>query len=68
MTIRSFSKNETGKLADLGVWYCESCESFHIKAGNLLLTFDRQEFSEFAHSVCDCYSANAQLRDLVQNI
>lgn len=58
MTIRNFSEHETDERADVGVWFCQACERFHIKAGDVLLTFDREEFSEFANSVCDCFTTN----------
>jgi hypothetical protein len=64
MTIRNFSEHETGERADVGVWFCEACERFHIKAGNVLLTFDREEFSEFTNSVYDCFTANALFGEL----
>lgn len=64
MTIRNFSKHETGERANVGVWFCEACERFHIKAGNALLTFNREEFSEFTSSVCDCFTANVSVGEL----
>ena len=55
MTIKKFGIDEMGKREDIGVWYCENCVQYHVKAGNVLLSFDRQEFSEFVTSAWDCY-------------
>lgn len=55
MTIKKFGIDEMGKQENIGVWFCEHCEQFHLKAGNVLLSFDRQEFSEFVGSAWDCY-------------
>lgn len=44
-----------GKHERVGVWHCDHCEQFHVKAGNVLLSFDREEFSEFVGSAWDCY-------------
>ena len=67
MTTKKFNEHETGQRAEVGVWYCESCQDFHIKAGNVLLTFTKAEFSDFSNSVFNCYSESFLIRNLSQN-
>ncbi len=68
MTIRNQDGHENGKITDVCLWFCQGCNGFHIKAGEILLTFDRLEFSEFTHSVCDCYTANASPVELASGL
>ena len=55
MTIRKYGIDEIGKREDVNVWFCESCDSYHIKAGNTVLTFNKQEFSDFVNETWNCY-------------
>lgn len=42
--------------ATIQVWYCESCNCVHIRAGKALLTFTSKEFTEFTNVVMGCYA------------
>ena len=55
MTIKKFGVDEMGKREHVGVWHCEHCDEYHVKAGDVLLSFDRQEFSDFVASAWDCF-------------
>jgi hypothetical protein len=58
MTIRDFNEGmKQNGISDVGVWYCENCLSFHVKAGEILLTFTRAEFESFSNAVFDTYSS-----------
>ncbi len=37
------------------VWFCDGCSSYHIKTGSTVLTFDKQEFSEFVNETWNCF-------------
>lgn len=63
MTIQNFSEHKTESSADVGVWHCEKCASFHIKAGDVLLTFTRPEFGSFSNAVLDTYSASITMEE-----
>ncbi len=58
MTGRKFGINEIGKREDVKVWQCETCDDFHIKAGNVLLTFNKAEFAEFVNETWNCFYEN----------
>jgi len=49
---------------DACVWYCRNCAKFHIKAGEVLLTFDKEEFADFSNSVFDCLSSAVTIDDI----
>ena len=36
------------------VWRCDLCRCFHLRAGEMLLTRTREEFSAFTREVVDC--------------
>jgi ribosomal protein L37AE/L43A len=55
MTIRKFGIDEIGKREDVKVWKCETCDDFHVKAGNVLLTFTREEFASFVDDTWSCF-------------
>jgi ribosomal protein L37AE/L43A len=55
MTIRKFGIDEIGKREDVKVWKCETCDDFHVKAGNVLLTFTREEFALFVDETWNCF-------------
>ena len=63
MVIQNYSEQKPEKRAPVGVWFCDGCQCFHVKAGAVLLTFDRDEFADFSDSVFDCYSTNVKLAD-----
>lgn len=41
----------------LSVWFCERCQSVHFRAGEVLLTFTREEFDELTRAVIEIYCA-----------
>jgi hypothetical protein len=49
---------------EAGVWFCSNCAKFHIKVGELLLTFDKEEFANFSNSVFDCLSSAITIDDI----
>ncbi len=55
MTIRKFGIDEIGKRENVGVWKCQTCDKFHVKAGKVLLTFNREEFAEFVNETWNCF-------------
>ena len=55
MTIRKFGIDEKGQRESVKVWRCETCDEFHVKAGNDLLTFTPSEFAEFVNETWNCY-------------
>ena len=55
MTVSKFGIDEIGKREDVNVWKCKTCNEFHVKAGNVLLTFTREEFAEFVNESWNCY-------------
>jgi len=50
---------------DITLWYCEECHAFHIKAGQMTLTFEGHEFASFLDLATDAYWEQA-LRGKVQ--
>lgn len=54
MEFKNFINHENGVRAEVGVWHCESCACFHVKAGDVLLTFSLTEFMNFSNAVLDC--------------
>jgi hypothetical protein len=43
--------------ADVKLWVCGGCDVVHMSVGKTVLSFDRNEFSEFADAVTDLSSA-----------
>jgi hypothetical protein len=39
----------------LNIEYCEHCEAVHFKTTNVMLNFNKQEFSELANAVMAIY-------------
>jgi hypothetical protein len=37
------------------VWRCEGCHCFHLRAGQVLLTFTPKEFEAFSADIAECY-------------
>lgn len=64
MTLKKFTGHDEDAISEVGVWYCENCASFHIKAGEVLLTFTKTEFAAFSNTVFDCYSDVLTLEDV----
>lgn len=55
MTVRKFGIDEIGKQESVSVWKCDSCEEFHLRAGNVLLTFTKDEFADFVNDTWNCF-------------
>lgn len=55
MTVRKFGIDEIGKKEKTSVWKCDTCEDFHIRAGNVLLSFTREEFADFVNDSWNCF-------------
>lgn len=68
MTFKKFSDHAKGNISEVGVWYCDNCSSFHVKAGEVLLTFTRDEFAAFSSAVFDCYSSVVTLDDVRERL
>jgi hypothetical protein len=64
MTLKKFTGHAEDDISEVGVWYCENCASFHIKAGEILLTFTKTEFAAFSDTIFDCYSEVLTLDDV----
>jgi len=64
MTLKKFTGHAENTISEVGVWYCENCTSFHIKAGEILLTFTKNEFAAFSNTIFDCYSEVLTLDDV----
>ena len=64
MTIRNLSDHSAHQAAEVGVWFCPDCKSFHVKAGEVLLTFTKAEFGSFSSAVFDCYSSAVTIEDV----
>lgn len=39
----------------LQVWCCDNCQAVHFKAGNVMLNFTKNEFSDLTHAMMDIY-------------
>lgn len=68
MTSKKFTGQGSNGISVVGVWYCENCASFHIKAGEILLTFTKSEFAAFSNRVFDCYSDVLTLDDVRRGV
>jgi len=68
MTLKKFTGHAEDNISEVGVWYCENCASFHIKAGEILLTFTKTEFAAFSNTIFDCYSEVLTLEDVRRGI
>ncbi len=44
---------ETGLKDVLDIWHCERCNGAHIRSGETVLTFNREEFELFTERVVD---------------
>lgn len=61
MLINLCSKAEKEVKGSVNVWFCESCTSYHIKAGSVILTFSKEEFSEFVNETWNCFYDNEEI-------
>jgi hypothetical protein len=68
MTLKKFTVHVEDSISEVGVWYCENCASFHIKAGEILLTFTKAEFSAFSNTVFNCFSDALTLEDVCRGV
>lgn len=50
--LKKIERIENGKIC---VWFCENYDSFHLKAGSEVLTFNREEFSDFVDETRSCF-------------
>lgn len=41
--------------ASMQVWRCASCGCFHLRAGQVLMTFTPEEFASFTQEIIECY-------------
>ncbi|GEM_PF-3574689 len=45
-----FQRHES---TNVSIWFCEGCRCFHLRAGQVLLTFTREEFADFTHTAIE---------------
>jgi len=57
MTIRRFGVDKVGSEENVSVWFCDECSLYHLKAGNMVLTFEKDEFSELVNETWNCFYA-----------
>jgi Zn-finger protein len=57
--ISNMKSNKKKEQTDVGVWRCKDCGKFHIKSEKHLLTFTREEFSDFVNKTWDCFYEQA---------
>jgi hypothetical protein len=63
--------NLTEQSRPLQIWCCDSCESVHFKAGNVLLNFTKDEFAELVYGVNDVFQSefgNLEFYHLVSSL
>lgn len=46
------------------IWPCETCGRVHLRAGDMLLTFAQNDFTEFTEAVAECYCQSQTLQRL----
>ena len=39
--------------ANVNIWLCEGCCCFHLRVGQILLTFTREEFADFTRAAIE---------------
>ncbi len=66
MTVNKFEKSVECKRENVCVWFCDGCNFYHIKAGNIVLTFDSEEFSDFVNETWDCFYSNRESTFVLQ--
>ncbi len=62
MTAFPAEDHDTGLRSGFNVWRCCSCHCFHLKAGDMLLTFTPKEYAVFTQAVVDCYQGKPRCR------
>ncbi len=55
MTNRRYGVSSAVSKKDVSVWFCDECTLYHLKAGRMVLTFEKDEFSEFVNETWNCY-------------
>jgi len=60
MTATTYKRSHQKPEVDTQVWRCEDCRSFHLLAGETLLTFTPAEFATFTQEVAECYCVQLQ--------
>lgn len=55
MTITDHRTDEAAAAARVDIWRCEGCQRFHVRAGEVLLTFTPDEFESFLRAAGRCY-------------
>jgi hypothetical protein len=61
MTAISMEGRHASVRSGFNVWRCCSCHCFHLKAGNVLLTFTPKEYERFTQAIVDCYQGKKVL-------
>jgi hypothetical protein len=61
MVVALGSSQET----NLKIWFCESCDCYHIKINEMLLTLDSHEFASLFNEIIDCYYSSFSARNLI---
>lgn len=64
MTLKRIKSHASHDVSEVGVWHCSHCASFHVKAGEVLLTFSKAEFAAFSNTVFNCYSDALTIDDV----
>jgi len=49
------SDRRDGGKERLSLWYCESCRVVHLRAGEVVLSFDSRQFAAFTEAVVDIH-------------
>lgn len=55
MKVMTYQRKQPDLDLNTQVWRCRECDCFHVRAGEVLLTFTPQDFERFAHDVTECY-------------
>lgn len=53
--------NQQHGRAGVYVWLCDKCRCFHIRVGEMLLTFTPEEYTDFAQRIVECYYGGQQI-------
>jgi hypothetical protein len=62
MTAFPMESRHDGVRSGFNVWRCCSCHCFHLKAGDVLLTFTPKEYEVFTQAIVDCYQGKPMCR------
>lgn len=55
MTITDHRTDDAAATAKVDIWRCEDCHCFHVRAGEVLLTFTSEEFKTFLRAAGRCF-------------